>query len=69
MASSTTRPIANTNASRVRVLIVKPNKANKENDPINATGIVIKGINEARRLRKKNTITKATKTTASRIVV
>jgi len=50
MASSTTIPIASTNAKRVRVFIVKPKGMKKMNVPINDTGIASNGINVARQL-------------------
>ena len=68
MASSTTRPIASTSASKVSVLIEKPSAYIKAQAPINETGIVTSGTMAARRLRRKNRITKATSTTASKIV-
>ncbi|MNL63116.1 hypothetical protein D3C87_1872090 [compost metagenome] len=44
MASSTTIPIASTNAKSVSKLIVKPNKLRKKKVPIIATGTLIAGI-------------------------
>ena len=61
--------MASTKASKVSVLIVKPNKAINAKEPIRDTGIVISGMMEARSVRKKKKITSATRTTASRIVL
>ena len=47
MASSTTRPIARTNASKVSVLIVKPRMNISAKAPISETGMVTSGINVA----------------------
>ena len=69
MESSTTKPMASTKASMVNELMEKPNKAIMEKVPISATGMVTKGMMEARKVRRKKKITKATNTTASRIVV
>ena len=69
MASSTTRPIASTNASSVSVLIVKPNAYISPNAPISDTGIVTMGISVARSDRRKKKITRTTSAIASPIVV
>ena len=69
MESSTTKPMASTKANMVSELMEKPNKAIMEKVPINATGMVTRGMMEARKVRRKKKITKATNTTASRIVV
>ena len=53
IASSTTIPIASTNANKVSRLIVKPNNCIKKKVPINATGTAIAGINVERRSCKK----------------
>jgi len=53
VASSTTKPIAKTIAKRVSVFNVKPNTKIKKNTPIKEMGIVIKGIKEALKERKK----------------
>ena len=69
IASSTTKPIANTSANSVRVLIEKPAKAIKAKVPTRLTGIVMMGISEARRVRKNTKITSATRITASTMVL
>ena len=69
MASSTTKPMASTKASRVKVLMENPNKAIKAKVPIKLTGIVTKGMIEARTVRRKTKITKATSTAASTMVM
>ena len=68
IASSTTRPMASTIASKVSVLMENPNKYSKEQAPIKDTGIVTMGIKLARTLRKKKKITSTTSTIASRMV-
>ena len=57
MASSTTRPTASTSASRVSVLIEKPNSHMKVKAPISETGMVTIGTSVARKLRRKTKIT------------
>ncbi len=69
MASSTTRPMASTMASRVSVLIEKPDSAISEKQPISDTGMVSSGMIEARNVRRNSRITSATRITASRMVV
>ena len=69
MASSTTKPMANTKAKSVKVLMVKPAKAMMAKVPIKLTGMVMMGMMEARNVRRKKKITKATKTTASTMVL
>ncbi len=69
MASSTTSPMASTSASSVSVLIVNPAMAIRAKAPIKATGMVTSGMMEARRVRRKTKITKATNTTDSRMVI
>ena len=69
MASSTTRPMASTIASRVRVLTVKPKAYIRANAPISETGMVTIGMMVARRLRRKKKITSTTSTIASPIVL
>ena len=49
IASSTTRPIASTMPSSVRMLIVKPKIQRKKNAPISDTGMVTNGISVARK--------------------
>ena len=69
MASSTTRPIASTMASRLSVLMVKPSKYMIANAPISDTGIVTSGISTARQLRRNRKITSTTSSTASTTVL
>ncbi len=69
MASSTTSPMASTRASSVSVLMEKPNKAISANEPIRLTGMVIKGMTEARSVRRNTKMTSATSTAASAMVV
>ena len=47
IASSTTRPMASTSASRVRMLIEKPNMLRKMNDASSEMGTVTAGISVA----------------------
>src|SRR3546814_9716144 len=68
MASSTTRPIASTIASKVRVLIENPKKYMIPKAPISDTGMVTMGIRLARRLRRKKKITSTTRMMASATV-
>ena len=68
MASSTTRPIANTNASKVSVLMVKPASAINAKVPIRLTGMVMMGMMDARKVRKNTKMTSATSNTASTMV-
>ena len=68
IASSTTKPIASTSASKVKVLMVNPAKAIMAKVPIKLTGMVMMGMIEARKVRRKTKITKATRTTASMMV-
>ena len=68
IASSTTKPIASTKANIVRVLTVNPNKAINAKVPIKQTGIVTKGMMDARKVLRKRKITKATSTIASTMV-
>ena len=60
--------MASTSASKVNVLIVKPASAIRPKAPTKLTGIVTKGMKDARRVRKKTKTTKATSTTASSTV-
>ncbi len=69
IASSTTRPIASTMASKVSVLIEKPSMYMMAKAPIREIGIVTMGITLARKLRRKNTITSTTSKMASAMVV
>ena len=68
IASSTTRPIASTNASSVSVLIEKPKPHINASAPISAIGIVTNGTSVARQLRRNRKITNTTSAIASRIV-
>ena len=68
IASSTTSPTASTSASRVSVLIEKPNAHMKMNAPTSDTGMVTIGTSVARKLRRKTKITSTTSTIASTIV-
>ena len=61
--------MANTNANKVRVLMVNPASAIMAKVPIKLTGMVMIGMMEARKVRKNKKITKATKTTASKMVL
>ena len=69
MASSTTRPMASTMASRVRVLMEKPISAIRAKAPISDTGMVTSGISVARRERRNRKMISTTSTTASQMVV
>ncbi|MNL42748.1 hypothetical protein D3C87_1652250 [compost metagenome] len=65
MASSTTTPMAITNAKRVMRLSVIPNTDIKANVPINDTGTAIAGIRVDRQSPKKRNTTIPTSTKAS----
>ncbi|CZR30824.1 Uncharacterised protein [Legionella pneumophila] len=67
IASSTTKPIANTIASKVIKLIEKPNNLRKSKDPNNEIGMVIRGMMVALILRKKRKTMIKTKKMASPI--
>ena len=54
IASSTTRPTASTSASRVSVLIEKPNTHISVKAPISETGMVTIGIRVARRMTQED---------------
>ena len=69
MASSTTRPMASTMASRVRVLMVKPISDIRAKAPISDTGMVTNGISVARNERRKMKMIRMTSATASQMVV
>ena len=69
MASSTTRPIARTNARRVSVFTLKPASDIRANVPMRDTGIVTSGMSDARKVRKNTNMTNATSSDASKIVV
>lgn len=58
--SSTTKPMANTKASKVNKLIEKPNHDNTIIEPIKATGTVTAGISVALTLPKNKKITNTT---------
>ncbi|MNE65425.1 hypothetical protein D3C80_1609030 [compost metagenome] len=65
MASSTSRPIANTMPNIVRVFIEKPNAARMANVPSNTTGTAIVGISVARKFCRNRYITRNTRMIAS----
>src|SRR5690625_5745689 len=65
MASSTNRPMANTMANMVSMLIEKPSAARMPKVPSNTTGTAIVGIRVARKFCKKRYITANTKIMAS----
>ena len=65
MASSTTRPMASTSASSVSVFTVNPASAISANAPTRLTGMVTRGMIDARIVRRKTNTTSATSTTAS----
>ncbi len=67
--SSTTRPIASTMASSVRVLMVKPIASIRAKAPISDTGMVTSGISVARGERRKRKMISATSRMASPMVV
>ena len=69
MASSTTRPIASTKANSVSVLMLNPASAISAKAPMSDTGIVNRGMIEARKVRKNTRMTSATRPTASAMVV
>ena len=69
MASSTTSPMASTSASSVSVLMVKPASAISAKVPTRLTGMVMMGMIDARKVRRKTKITSATSTTASPMVL
>jgi hypothetical protein len=68
MASSTTRPIASTMASRVSVFTVKPSANMMAKVPISDTGMVTTGISEPRTERRNSRITTTTRPMASTMV-
>ena len=68
MASSTTRPMASTMASRVSVLMLKPMANSSVNVAISEIGMVTIGTSEARTERRKKMITSTTSTMASPMV-
>ena len=69
MESSTTRPMASTSDSKVRVLTLKPAAAMREKTPIKLTGMVMSGMIEARNVRRNRNTTSATSATASAVVL
>ena len=69
IASSTRRPIANTIASIVNVLIENPKAASTPNVPSNTTGTASVGISVARMFCKKRYITTNTNAMASTSVL
>ena len=60
IASSTTRPIASTSASIVRMLSEKPSVVSRMNEAISEIGTVTAGISVARRLPRNRKITAIT---------
>ncbi len=68
MASSTTRPMASTSASRVSVLMLNPSASMIAQLPISDTGMVTSGISVARSERRNRKMMRMTRTTASAIV-
>ena len=60
--------MANTKANIVKVLTVNPHKAISANVPIKQTGIVTKGMMDARKVLKKTKMTNDTNTIASKMV-
>src|SRR3569623_3485538 len=65
IASSTRRPIDNTNPNMVSVLIEYPRIRKTQNVPSSTTGTAITGINVARQLCRKMNITTTTSAIAS----
>src|SRR3546814_1861297 len=65
MASSTTRPIASTIASKVKRLREKPNASISAAEPTSDSGIVTTGISTARRDPRNRKITTTTMRIAS----
>ena len=60
MASSTTRPVASTRASKVRILIEKPNSQMAAMVPISETGMAMPGTSVALRLPMNSQIVDTT---------
>ncbi|MNN06736.1 hypothetical protein D3C81_1195370 [compost metagenome] len=69
IASSTTMPIDSTNPNNDRVLSEKPIRYMTANVPTSDTGTAIRGISEARQLRRNSTTTTTTRRIASSKVV
>jgi hypothetical protein len=69
IASSTTNPIANTIANRVRILIENPKIYIIKNVPIREMGIATMGINVVLTFLRNRKITSTTKQNASAMVV
>ena len=65
MASSTTRPVATTSASKVRMLIEKPTAQMAASVPMSDTGMEIAGAMVARNERRKARMMRMTMTFAS----
>ncbi|MCY1523867.1 hypothetical protein D9M68_587780 [compost metagenome] len=65
MASSTTIPMARTNANKVNRLMVKPKRLRKKNVPTMATGTLIAGMRVDLKSCKKINTTKNTRIKAS----
>ena len=60
MASSTTRPVARTMASRVRMLMENPAMYMMKKAPISDIGIAMTGIRVVRQFRRKMKMTRTT---------
>ncbi|MNT25301.1 hypothetical protein D3C72_1608150 [compost metagenome] len=69
MASSTTMPIDSTRPNRDRVLSEKPIRCMTAKVPISDTGTAMRGISDARQLRRNSTTTMTTRMIASSKVV
>ena len=69
MASSTTIPIANTNANMVSVLMVKPKGIKNIKVPMRDTGIARTGMSVALQLCKNKNTTSTTNVKASSNVI
>jgi len=69
IASSTTSPIASTNANSDSVLIENPSNGNTAKVPISETGTAITGIKVARQFCRNRNTTMITRTIASSSVV
>ena len=65
MASSTTSPMASTNANNVKRLIEYPNASITKKVPISDSGMAMTGMMTARRLPRKRKMTTVTMTSDS----
>ena len=68
IASSTTMPVERTMASKVRMLMLKPDTYMMKNDPISEIGIAITGIKVVRQFRRKMKMMRTTSPKAMRMV-